>query len=190
MSHKNGKVIKCEQCGTEKYKPLAKLKRFKNHFCSHKCADEFRRKRVIVNCQACGKEIERVQSRVDRHKMFIFCDRDCMAIGFKGVNISGFFKEGNTGDKCINFKDGTQITNGYISELAPDHPAATKKGYVYQHRLVMEKKIGRYLLPKEVVHHIDENKQNNHPDNLMLFDNDAEHQKHHRALRKMSQLTA
>lgn len=50
----------------------------------------------------------------------------------------------------------------------------------------MEEKIGRYLEPEEVVHHIDENKKNNDPDNLMLFENDAAHQRHHRMIRIMA----
>lgn len=36
------------------------------------------------------------------------------------------------------------------------------------HRLTAEKKIGRKLLPEEQVHHIDGNKVNNHPSNLMV----------------------
>lgn len=184
MSHKNGRIIKCDNCGKEKYKPLAKLKRAKNYFCSHKCFDEFRLDRLLVKCEVCGKEMERVRSQAE-NKKYIVCGIDCFAIRLKGVNLSGFFKTGNKGEKCINFKDGTQITNGYISELAPDHPLANRRGYVYQHRLVMEKMIGRYLTQEEVVHHIDEDKQNNDPSNLMLFENDAVHQRHHRELRKL-----
>jgi hypothetical protein len=39
----------------------------------------------------------------------------------------------------------------------------------------MEQKLGRLLDRKEVVHHIDGNPQNNHPDNLMVFGSNKEH---------------
>ena len=35
----------------------------------------------------------------------------------------------------------------------PDHPYCTKDGKVYAHRLKVEKVIGRYLTPKEQIHH-------------------------------------
>lgn len=47
------------------------------------------------------------------------------------------------------------------------------------HRQVMEKKIGRKLLSTEIVHHKDENKLNNDPDNLELFSSHKEHAIHH-----------
>lgn len=49
-----------------------------------------------------------------------------------------------------------------------DHPYKDNKGYIMQHRLIMEQSIGRYLEPYEEVHHIDYNKQNNNINNLML----------------------
>jgi len=44
----------------------------------------------------------------------------------------------------------------------------------------MEKHIGRFLSPTEVVHHIDENHENNKIGNLMLFPNKTAHLKFHR----------
>ena len=51
-------------------------------------------------------------------------------------------------------------------------------------RIAMEQIIGRPLLPKEVVHHIDGNTNNNNPDNLILFSTHSEHLKYHYRLRQ------
>ena len=64
---------------------------------------------------------------------------------------------------------------GYILVYCPDHPHANNQGKVREHRLIAEKILGRYLLPTEVVHHIDDDPQNNSHDNLLLFQNNAAH---------------
>jgi hypothetical protein len=69
--------------------------------------------------------------------------------------------------------------SGYIQIYNPKHPYADHKGYVREHRLVVEKKIGRILNPKEAIHHIDCNKQNNKIENLMLFPTQKDHMKFH-----------
>ena len=45
----------------------------------------------------------------------------------------------------------------------------------------MEKVLGRYLYSYEDVHHIDEDKHNNSPDNLMVFRSHADHVRHHKS---------
>lgn len=57
---------------------------------------------------------------------------------------------------------------GYVLVSAPDHPACNSSGCVYEHRLMMEQCIGRYLTELETVVHLDGNKSNNKPDNLYL----------------------
>lgn len=49
--------------------------------------------------------------------------------------------------------------------------------YVMEHRLVMEKHIGRKLLPTEIVHHKNHNPEDNSIDNLELFDSAGQHTK-------------
>ncbi len=70
------------------------------------------------------------------------------------------------------------IRPDYWMVLFPGHPNADSKGYVLEHRLVMEKKIGRLLDKKEIVHHIDGDGLNNKEENLTIMDRGS-HVKHH-----------
>lgn len=79
------------------------------------------------------------------------------------------------GAKSKSWKGGRIcVGRGYIIIYRPEHPHA-KKGYVLEHRLVVEKKLGRYLRPWEVVHHQNGIKDDNRPENLELFPSDAQH---------------
>lgn len=70
------------------------------------------------------------------------------------------------------------MQNGYVSILSRNHPRADYHGYVLEHRLVMEKKIGQYLTAQEVVHHINGVRDDNRIENLMLFAKHSEHIKY------------
>lgn len=67
---------------------------------------------------------------------------------------------------------------GYYALNKPEHPNATKDGYVMEHRVVMEKHIGRYLTKEEDVHHINGIKKDNRIENLMLMSK-SEHTRFH-----------
>lgn len=75
------------------------------------------------------------------------------------------------------WKGGRVIaSNGYVLiRVGTEHHLADVRGYAYEHRLVAEQKIGRRLLPGEIVHHIDGNKQNNGPENLEVCLDIAHH---------------
>lgn len=83
------------------------------------------------------------------------------------------------GEDNPNWKGGRVIIRRYIYIYKPKHPFAKKSGYVLEHRLVMEKYLGRYLKPNEVVHHINGILHDNRLENLKLFCNNAEHTKYH-----------
>lgn len=68
---------------------------------------------------------------------------------------------------------------GYKMVYMPESKMAGKNGWVFLHRIVVAKSIGRDLTPEEVVHHIDGDPSNNTLSNLMLFPNNAEHRKYH-----------
>ena len=79
------------------------------------------------------------------------------------------------GEKNHFWNGGVKIDREYKAIYIPDHPFSTKQGYVYEHRLVMEKHLGRYLLPEETTHHINGNRSDNRIENLQLFDGHGKH---------------
>lgn len=56
---------------------------------------------------------------------------------------------------------------GYVRIRSPNHPRASK-GSVYQHVLVAEAALKKFLPDGAVVHHIDGNRANNRNDNLLV----------------------
>lgn len=76
-------------------------------------------------------------------------------------------------------------SGGYILVWMPEHPRAVR-GRVLEHVVVIERKLGRLLDPKERVHHIDGDRTNNSPDNLRLMADDAEHSRLHAEMRRQS----
>ena|SRR3990167_11220027 len=85
-----------------------------------------------------------------------------------------------SGSKNLAWKGGRIITKeGYVKVKNYIHPHRTKNDYYPEHRLVMEASIGRILLRKEKVHHINGNKQDNRIENLVILSNKA-HSRLHR----------
>jgi hypothetical protein len=125
---------------------------------------------AICICDNCGKEFKRKSSKVSPFK-FNYCCHKCKNQGHS-MELSGV--------NCHWFNGGKTISGGgYVYISLPDHPYKEVRGYVCEHRIVMEKHLDRYLKPDEVIHHINGNKMDNRIENLRLFSSQSEHKKHH-----------
>lgn len=91
------------------------------------------------------------------------------------------FKKGhNKGSNHPQWKENGQIKHsaGYIYIRKPSHPFANER-YVFEHRLIVEAQIGHYLAPENRVHHLNEIKDDNRPENLIAFISESAHQRFH-----------
>lgn len=87
-------------------------------------------------------------------------------------------------DRNPNWKGGRSVaSSGYVLVKRPGHHAADCRGYVYEHRLVAEEKLGRQLQPGEQVHHVNGAKDDNRPENIEVHPSRLSHGERHRRVR-------
>lgn len=152
----------------------------KPQFCSRKCGANFHNSRkdrmepnVHFNCEICGKEVHKYLTP-SRQKEWPgrFCSRTCAGI-WRQKEDHPRWRGGRHQDK-----------DGYWYVLRPDHPQSNAKGAIFEHRLVMEEHLGRFLTAEEVVHHENDDPSDNRLENLRLFPNQAEHKRYHEQFRE------
>lgn len=148
------------------------------------------------NCKICGKAFKVPKSYGDRRGFY--CSSKCYGVSKEGKpswnkgKKTGLvpktaFKKGDkriTGTNNWNWKGGIRkCLKGYVWLYRPKHPLCQKNNYVKRSRIIMEKHLGRYLTPTEVVHHINGIKHDDRIANLELFLNHSKHAKFHMLLR-------
>jgi len=168
-------------------------------FCSAACANRAKQTYTMVPCLICGKLTKSHPSRPRRYcgkahartaanltdanpskHRDISGEKNPM-YGKPGMQGPANPMWGRRGELAPRWKGGVrQRPDGYRRVHAPEghpHPSEIDHGvaWILEHRLVMEGLLGRYLLPEEVVHHIDGDPSNNTPANLRLYANQAEH---------------
>lgn len=128
---------------------------------------EHGRTRAYINtCKRCGGQF---LASLYHHKRTDYCSHSCASLQsceddptrFKGV-------------KNVHWRGGRFISDdGYVMVMAPEVAQriapGTSRVYVPEHRLIMEAKLGRPLLPQENVHHVNGIRTDNRIENLELW---------------------
>lgn len=74
---------------------------------------------------------------------------------------------------------------GYDQTLVKDHPRADQRGYVSDHVLTCEKALGKFLPDGAIPHHVNEDKKDNGPGNLVICQDRAYHNLLHQRIRSL-----
>lgn len=137
--------------------------------------------RKSVNCIWCGKQFYRYNSAIKNHN---FCCNEHRMLWWRKytlefVNVKGHGKgtkrphlsllnKARIGNKNPMSRPEVRKKVGDAQRNRGAGKSYRKLNNRHEHRIVAEQKIGRPLGKDEVVHHIDRNKRNNSPDNLMV----------------------
>ena len=157
----------CDYCGEWFDKKPSTIKT-KNYCCKeHRHADKV----VTVKCDCCGKEFERWKDYIFGHN---FCSREC-AKSFTSPRMTEYNKKHNPESMTPERRLSERIAHLNKGK----GKTYTKTFGRHTHRIVAEQILGRPLKKGEVVHHINENKRDNRPENLMVFKNQKLHAKWH-----------
>lgn len=172
IGRKKREIIKCQVCE----KTFEAQTCTKRKVCSQKCQAILASIRNLTGvnklCQVCGKEFY-VQQWQIKKGVGRFCSPKCrvayLSIIFSGQNSPAWKGE-----------DHSYIdTDGYVQVRSPNHPKAINK-YIKRAILVAEKKLGRPLKLGEITHHINQIRDDDRLENIIIMTR-AEHNRIHHA---------
>ncbi|CAM4184742.1 HNH endonuclease [Paenibacillus alkaliterrae] len=128
-----------------------------------------RKKILVTECAYCGDDIEKPAYTRTLEAKRHFCDRSC--------NLKKMNEELNP--TRMTFEMRMAVRRGHLGKgQGKAYPKILGR---HAHRIAAEVKLGRALLPGEVVHHEDENRQNYSLENITILSSQKEHAKLHAA---------
>lgn len=143
-----------------------------------------------LKCYVCGKKFRNRVAPSEIKKKRMVCSKECKAKLISMDKRRGkYLKCKRCGKKFFAspsvIKRGRKYCSNYCYHPVKTGESIASDGYyVYSsqkvHRQIMEKHLGRKLLPEEIVHHKDEDKLNNDIENLEVMTR-AEHNKLHQS---------
>lgn len=79
---------------------------------------------------------------------------------------------------------GGRYTNdqGYVLVWAPDHPDSDGRGYIREHRLTCDVALGHRLPAHATIHHVNGDRSDNRPGNLVVCQDRAYHKLLHQRM--------
>ena len=112
-------------------------------------------------------------------------NRPCDGI-IKGTPREYLLGHGMKGKRGANWNGGRQVDAlGYVRVLKRNHPRADQNGYVKEHILIAERSYGGHLPEGASIHHVNENRSDNLPGNLVICQDESYHHLLHDRMRSM-----
>jgi 5-methylcytosine-specific restriction endonuclease McrA len=149
-------------CGTEFYRFPKEIRR-ERLYCSYVCANLARRTPITEKpCAFCGAPLRLRPSEVGKR----YCSWNC--------KIAAKYKHAL--DRMHNGKPARLTHEGYVKVWEPEH-ANAQQGWVLEHRLLMERHLGRPLTAAEEVDHINSDRSDNRLENLQVLAKGAHRKK-------------
>jgi hypothetical protein len=162
-------------------------------FCSPHCQRVTQH--VWATCAVCGDRRWVCQS-ILREGYRYYCSRDCFAEGLRRFNVGPAHHHFKGGDGWfVNSNGYAMVRWSTLPESDQRLVYRSKSGWVFEHRVVMARVLGRPIHRDEKVHHRNGVKDDNRPENLEVAVNNGAHTKLHaavyaelRALRRENEL--
>lgn len=138
------KVV-CDNCGKTYYTKPSQLVRADKHYCSRVCQHDAQKTGEIKKCHICNKEIWRIKKEISRNKSgLFFCSKKCSMTWKNSVMNSG---------------ENHYLWNGGISFYRRKKEGLSD--------IIICEECGINDRRVLVVHHLDLNRHNNEPENLI-----------------------